>query len=77
MVIHDEPQEPIKEIAQNHYAEYYKGDSSHESYNLPGLKSDGMLESNVLERVGTSSGLALDSTAFFADREIVLQVLIT
>ena len=77
MAIHDEGQELIKEQAQNHYAEYYRGDSPHESYILPGLKSDGMLESNVLERVGTSSGLALDSTAFFADREIVIQVLIT
>jgi hypothetical protein len=33
--LHDEEQEPRKEIAQDYYAGYYWGNEPYESYDLP------------------------------------------
>jgi hypothetical protein len=48
--LHDEEQEPRKEIAQDYYAGYYWGNEPYESYDLPGRKTDSELKSSVLAR---------------------------
>ena len=54
----DEEEEPRKELAKDYYAGYYFGrDSYTSSENLPGRKSDGELEKDVLRRITNNQGL--------------------
>jgi osmotically-inducible protein OsmY len=54
----DEEEEPRKEQAKDYYAGYYFGsDPYSSSESLPGRKSDGELEKDVLQRIRNNQGL--------------------
>jgi osmotically-inducible protein OsmY len=71
--LHDEEQEPRKEIAQDYYAGYYWGNEPYESYDLPGRKTDSELKCSILERLRLNcDGIALDSITISVEEGIVI-----
>jgi osmotically-inducible protein OsmY len=58
----DEEEEPRKEQAKDYYAGYYFGKESYTSSdNLPGRRTDGELEKDVLYRIRNDKGLDISN----------------